>query len=99
MKHNKLSFGNMHRTTDQERAEALRIHNECNRLGIVLNVFSDNNEFSLDELEALKLINSGKNIPADLEKRLLEKKIKNNKGEYSGIDIQLSDEEVREFLK
>lgn len=97
MKHQRLSYDKIRKATQEEKQEAVRIHGEYRRLGIKVNTFSQGTYYSKDEITAMKFIVDNKPLPADLEKRLLERKEKETAS--SSHTLEISDEEIEDFLK
>lgn len=63
--------------TPEEIQERKKMYEEADRLGIDLMSFDGNNDSSKrkDVVDAIVLLGTGKEVPADLEKRLLERKV------------------------
>lgn len=97
MKHQRLSYNKIRKATQKEKQEAIRIHDEYRRLGIKVNTFSQDIRYTKDEIDAMRFIVDNKPLPADLEKRLLEKKEEETNNVSHTIEV--SDEEIEDFLK
>lgn len=63
--------------TPEEIQERKKMYEEADRLGIDLMSFDGNNDSSKrkDVVDAIVLLGTGKEVPAELEKRLLERKV------------------------
>lgn len=93
MKQKQLNSSERYIPTFEEIAENKRMIEICLHYGIRINYFADKDILTTDEIKALKLIMSNKNIPLDLANRLLETKSEREQQPTISMN-QISEEEA-----
>lgn len=101
MRKRRLTWSDRYIPTREDMIKENRRHQEYERLGIDMKSFSSNHSYTKDELIAMQFIAEEKQIPTEIEARLLatrEERL-NARVINEGTFVSITDEELEDFLK